>query len=76
MKCCIYDNPHTAMREAYQNGVFLGHISSNLLEQKHFTGHPNLPFYFNIGRWTSGKIVGDVDALPEHLRNNAGPSKV
>ena len=69
-RACIYDNPDTMAREAWRDGKLLGHTTSALLLTKGFRGGSWWPFYFNIGDWEPGQIIGDATAreLVESLR--------
>lgn len=72
MKTCIYDNPDTMAREAWQDGKFIGHTMAALLMSKGFRGHRDWPFYFNVGPWKSGQVIGDRAALPQDAGQEGG----
>lgn len=63
MSSCVFDNPATMCREAYTDGRLIAHLSLAVMETKGFTGHRSIPFYLNIGRWKTGRVVGDRAAL-------------
>jgi len=63
VKCCVFDNPATWRREAYQDGKMLCDVSAELLLQKGFEGHRDFPWILNCGPWQEGRLVGDSKAL-------------
>lgn len=65
MTVCTYDNPETMLREAWQDGKLIAHISAKQMMTKNFNGHQGIFFGLNVGRdFVSGRVVGDVNALP------------
>lgn len=63
MSVCVFDNPATMAREAWQEGVLVGHTQAALLESATFRGHRDWPFIFNVGRWEPGRVHGDAAAI-------------
>ena len=62
--CAVYDNPATMLREAWQDGRVVAHISATLMATKGFNGHPNMHFALNCGReFEPGKIRGNAAAI-------------
>ena len=55
-------------REAYYDGTLMACISSSIMEREQFIGHKDLPFYINVGRWSVGRVRGDIQAIPEKYR--------
>ncbi len=67
MAVCVYDNPATMRRECWQNGTLLCHYSASYLIGLEFGTKP-IPgnqFFFgaNVGKWQSGQVIGNSDAL-------------
>jgi hypothetical protein len=62
---CVYDNPATWRREAYQDGKKICDVSAQVLLQKGFKGHRDFPWILNCGPWQEGKIWGDSAALTD-----------
>lgn len=63
---CVYDNPATMCREAWQDGKLIAAISIDLLYKKGFNGHPSMFFGLNVGReFIPGRIIGDKEAIKE-----------
>ena len=66
MTVCVYDNPSTMAREAWQDGRLIAKISAKLMCAKGFDGFSGMPFMLNCGReFESGKIRGDANAMIE-----------
>jgi hypothetical protein len=66
MATCVYDNPCTYHREAWQDGVLIASISSELMATTGFNGHPDIFFGLNIGeKWFPGNFYGDPAAVPD-----------
>jgi hypothetical protein len=63
MTTAIYDNPATMAREAWQDGKLIGHTTACLLLSRDFRGHRNWPFYFSVGPWSPGQLIGDRAAV-------------
>ena len=63
MKVCIYDNPATMAREAWQDGGMIGHTQAKLLLSAEFHGYSTWPFIFNVGPWEQGMVYGDETAM-------------
>lgn len=65
MSVCVYDNPATWRREAWQDGKLVCDVAAAVLFQKGFNGDRNFPWVLNCGPWRGGEIRGDKDALLE-----------
>jgi len=64
MSICVYDNPRTMRREAWQDGVMLSYITAKLLLSKGFKGGKMFDFRLNVGEWELGKFHhGDESAM-------------
>jgi hypothetical protein len=75
---CIYDNPNTFRREAWQNGELVAFIAMSLLETKGFkrgdlTGL--VPWYLDIEKWESGRVNGDPEAMKKPQADPPEPPK-
>ena len=62
MKTCTYDNPSTMYRECWKDGKILYAYSMEAVIRNFI---PARYFFFgaNIGKWRTGQIVGDSDAI-------------
>lgn len=69
MPVCVFDNPATMARECWQNGRLLCSYYSGLFLRKRAPGEtqpiPPELFFFgaNVGPWTSGRLIGDPNAM-------------
>ena len=67
MSVCVYDNPASMCREAWQDGKVIAHVSMDMLFSKDYKGHRRL--FFGLAckaDWCTGKIVwGDANAMYE-----------
>lgn len=63
MSCCVYDNPSTRSREAWQDGRLVCAVQARVLLGKGFSGGSWFPFMLNVGEWEAGRIVGDPGAI-------------
>lgn len=73
MEVCALDNPNTMRREAWQDGKLVASIDAMLLENRGFSGHPDLPFQLNYkspsgGIWLAGQYYGNLNAIAEGYR--------
>lgn len=69
MATCVYDNPSTNQREAWQDGVLIASISAELLATKGYKGHKSVFFGLNIDKdWFPGNFYGDPAAVPEEWK--------
>ena len=60
---CVYDNPATWRREAWQGGKLLCDVAAEVLLQKGFNGNKAFPWILNCGPWQEGATWGDKGAL-------------
>ena len=61
---CVFDNPASGAREAWQNGKLIAHITMDQMYQKDFNGNKYIFFGLNVGRdFVDGKIYGNPKAL-------------
>jgi hypothetical protein len=63
MTFCVYDNPSTMAREAYQDGELVAAITAELLATASFKGGNWFPMYLNKGPFDSGRCSGNPDAM-------------
>lgn len=65
MKTCTYDNPATMARECWQSGKFICHYQAVILPPFAKKSMPTEVYFFgaNIGKWQTGRIVGDKSAM-------------
>ena len=70
MSFCVYDNPQTMMREAWQNGKCLEAISWLVIELIVEYPSNKFPFYFNHGPFKKGQVWGDEKRLSEPENHN------
>lgn len=68
MKVCVYDNPATWMREAWQDGKLLAAHSATFMASKDFDAYARsgrMPFVLNCSKpFTPGEVVyGDSEAI-------------
>ena len=64
MNICVYDNPNTMRREAWEDGVMVSAITANLLLSKGFKGDKRFDFRLNVGEWELDKFHhGDESAM-------------
>lgn len=75
---CVYDNPATMQREAWQDGELLYAYSMQLLTLMEGGQAPWVKIFFgaNVGPWRSGQIVGEsraiaIDHRPTHTLSPA-----
>lgn len=68
MSVCVYDNPNTMRREAWQDGTCIAHITMEQMYVKGFDGSPTMFFGLNVGRnFVGDKIYGDKAALYDNV---------
>lgn len=60
---CVYDNPATMAREAWQNGRLLLKLDALVLLDANFRRSGLMPFMLNVGPWSDGKAWGDIKAM-------------
>lgn len=63
MPVCTYDNPYTMRRECWQNGALIASASIKMIENRDQVSQPIMFFGLNTGRWKTGKMVGDPEAI-------------
>lgn len=64
IKVCVYDNPRTMCREAWQDGKVVAHISAGLLMLDGFQGDRRMFFGLNAGEhFVTGCVYGDPEAI-------------
>jgi hypothetical protein len=75
---CVFDNPATWHREAWKDGRLVASMCAEVLSLKGFDGCSSMFFGLNIGRvaFAPGLVVGDIDALPAHVKKNARPVRL
>ena len=64
MAVCTYDNPHTMMRECWQNGILQAAYAAELYELREWPLHQYGHIYHFganlLGDWNTGQMVGDA----------------
>jgi hypothetical protein len=66
MTVCVFDNPTTMLREAWQDGKVIAHISERLMYTKGFNGYKTMFFGLNVGRdFIPCKVYGDNLAMKD-----------
>lgn len=65
MAVCTYDNEKNFYRECWQDGKLLYAYSNSILPCCSKNPIPPEYFFFgaNIGKWVTGQIVGDAEAM-------------
>lgn len=63
LQYCIYDNPDTFRREAWQDGEMIAFITAELLQAKGFRPGWMMQRMMAAGQWKTGQIYGNESAL-------------